>query len=104
LKKIKQTEEELVLHLKSSDAKRFEIVYDYFSSALYGIINKILDNEEQAQDLLQETFLKVWNNSASYNQHKSRLFTWMLNIARNTAIDYIRSAKGKNKKKNLTVY
>lgn len=100
MKKIKQTEEELVLHLKSSDAKRFEIVYDYFSSALYGIINKILDNEEQAQGLLQETFLKVWNNSASYNQHKSRLFTWMLNIARNTAIDYIRSAQGKNEKKN----
>ncbi len=100
MKKIKYTEEELVLHLQSGDQKRFEIVYDYFSTALYGIINKILDNEEQAQDLLQETFLKIWHKSSLYSQDKSRLFTWMLNIARNTAIDYIRSAQGKNEKKN----
>jgi len=100
LKKIKHTEEELVACLQSKDAKQFEIIYDYFSTALYGIINKILDNEEQAQDLLQEVFLKIWNNSSSYNPDKSRLFTWMLNISRNTAIDYIRSAQGKKEKKN----
>ncbi len=100
MKKIKYTEEELVIHLKSKDPAKFEIIYDYFSASLYGIINKILDNEEQAQDLLQDTFLKIWNNSFSYNPDKSRLFTWMLNIARNTSIDYIRSAQGKNEKKN----
>jgi RNA polymerase sigma-70 factor (ECF subfamily) len=100
LKKNKHTEEELAAYLKSGNAKQFETVYDYFSAALYGIINKILDNEEQSQDVLQEVFLKIWDGSASYNREKSRLFTWMLTIARNSAIDYICSSQGKKEKKN----
>jgi RNA polymerase sigma-70 factor (ECF subfamily) len=98
--KIKYSEEELVGHLLSKDATRFEAVYDHFSASLYSIIKQIVNSDELAQDLLQESFLKIWNNAASYNPEKSRLFTWVLNIARNTAIDYLRSKQGKMETKN----
>lgn len=97
MKKLKYNESDLVAHLKSADVRQFEIIYDHFSTALYGIINKILDSNEQAQDVLQEVFFKIWNNSSSYNPEKSRLFTWMLAIARNSAADYIRSQGVKEK-------
>jgi RNA polymerase sigma factor (sigma-70 family) len=97
--KIKYNEEELVAHLLSKDQKRFEAIYNYFSAALLGIINQIVHSEEIAQDVLQESFIKIWNSSDSYTSAKSRLFTWMLNIARNTAIDHLRSKHGKMEKK-----
>ena len=96
-------EKALVDHLLSKDPKRFELVFDYFSNSLYGIINQIVKNEELAEDILQDVFLKVWNNSSSYDSNKSRLFTWMLNIARNSAIDYTRSKQGKLDRKNQSI-
>ncbi len=88
-------EEEFVEHLLSRDAKKFAILYDHFSGALLGIINRIVKNDEEAEDILQEVFLKIWHASTSYDQKKSRLFTWMLNVARNTSIDYLRSKQGR---------
>jgi RNA polymerase sigma-70 factor (ECF subfamily) len=92
-------EKEFVEHLLSRDHRRFGLVFDRFSKSLLGILYQMVKDEEQAQDLLQEVFLKIWNNASSYDPKKSRLFTWMLNIARNTAIDHIRSKQsriGKN--------
>ena len=55
-----------------------------------GVVLKVVRTEETAQDLLQEIFVKIWKNIAQYDASKGRLFTWMLNIARNTSIDYLR--------------
>jgi RNA polymerase sigma factor (sigma-70 family) len=102
--KVKYSETDLVNVLKSGSQKDFAVIYDYFSHSLYGVIKQIVrDNEELAQDLLQETFVKVWNSASTYSPEKSRLFTWMLNIARNSSIDYIRSKQGKNETKNQSL-
>ena len=98
----KYTEEDLVSHILSRDTKRFGIVYDYYSPALFGIIKQIVKDEDISEDVLQDSFLKIWNSASSYNPKKSRLFTWVLNVTRNTAIDYLRSKQGKFDKKNLT--
>ncbi len=99
--KVKNNEAQLVDILKSGNQKQFGIIYDYFSHSLFGVIKQIVNNnKELAQDILQEAFVKIWNSSATYSKDKSRLFTWVLNIARNTAIDHIRSKQGKNEKKN----
>ena len=58
---------------------------------LYGIINKVVFDEETAADVLQEAFVKIWNNIGQYDASKGRIYTWMLNIARNAAIDKLRS-------------
>ena len=67
-------------------------LYDHYSKALYGIIYKIVNNEEIAQDLLQEAFLKIWKNIDTYDPFKGRLYTWLLNLTRNYAIDHYRSS------------
>jgi len=58
---------------------------------LFNIISKTLRDEEKAADVMQESFLKIWKNIASYNPEKGRLFTWIMNIARNGAIDAVRA-------------
>ncbi len=57
---------------------------------LYGIILRILRNEELAKECLQEVFMKIYNNLTNYNSNKSAPLTWMINIARNHSIDYLR--------------
>jgi RNA polymerase sigma factor (sigma-70 family) len=86
----KYDEGELVDMLRRQDRKAFNYLYDNYSDALYGVVLKVVRTEETAQDLLQEIFLKIWKNIAQYDVGKGRLFTWMLNIARNTSIDYLR--------------
>lgn len=88
--KVKYSEEELVVALKRNERAAFEFLYDHYSGALLNIICKTLRDEERAADVLQESFLKIWKNIASYNPEKGRLFTWILNIARNGAIDAAR--------------
>jgi RNA polymerase sigma factor (sigma-70 family) len=88
--KVKFSEDELVSALKRNERTAFDFLYDHYSGALFNIIIKTLRDEERAADVLQESFLKIWKNIASYNPEKGRLFTWILNIARNGAIDAIR--------------
>ena len=93
--KLSLTEQELVNLLQKKDKNAFSLLYDNYSSALYGVICKIIRIEEVAQDVLQDSFVKIWKNIASYKPEKGALFTWLLNIARNTAIDKFRSAEYK---------
>jgi len=83
-------EEELVARLKSGSANAMTILYENYSGALYGIVLRIVDSEEAAEDVLQEAFVKVWKNIEKYDKAKGKLFTWLVNIARNCAIDSLR--------------
>lgn len=85
------TEQELVQGLRNHDQTIFGYLYDHYSPALYGVVLKVLNDETTASDVLQEVFLKIWRGIDKYDTEKGRLFTWMLNIARNTAIDALRS-------------
>jgi RNA polymerase sigma-70 factor (ECF subfamily) len=98
---ITYTEQELVLALKERDNQAFSFLYDNYAGALYSIIKQIItDNAELASDVLQEVFINIWRKIESYDQTKGRLFTWMLNIARNASIDTLRSKSYQNAKKN----
>jgi len=88
------TEEELVRLLQEKSKPAFSYLYDNYSGALYGIVLRILNNDEEtSQDILQESFVKIWKNIETYDRSKGTLFTWMLNITRNTAIDILRTLK-----------
>ncbi|MCW3086346.1 MAG: sigK 1 [Bacteroidetes bacterium] len=93
--KKKYTEDDLVEMLKKSDQTLFSILYDNYSRALLGVIKKVIIDDEIAEDVLQDSFVKIWNNKAMYDSSKGRLYTWMLNIVRNTSIDYMRSKQNK---------
>lgn len=84
-------EDRIVTLLKEGDKRALNLLYEHYSDSLYGSILKVTRNEEVAQDALQETFVKVWKNSKKYDSKKARLFTWLFRIARNTAIDKLRS-------------
>src|SRR5258706_16371816 len=75
----------------SRDKDAFRILYDNYSSTLYGIVLKIVGSAEVAEDVLQERFVKIWKNISFYDKTKGRLFTWLLNITRKTAIDKLRA-------------
>ncbi len=94
------TEFELVSSLKGQNAKAFSYLYDNYSGALYSIISQIVPDEELASDVLQEVFVNIWKKIETYDPVKGRLFTWMLNIARNLSIDTIRSKAYQNSQKN----
>lgn len=96
---IKYTEEELITLLQSGDQSAFEYLYDHYSGALNTVIFKMISDQQFAEDILQEAFVKIWNNFSSYDSSKGRLFTWMLNITRNLTIDTIRSKSYKKQAK-----
>ena len=80
--------------------KTFAELYHAYRPALYRAINKVLKNPFLSQDVLQNTFVKIWLHQASYDPCKSCPFTWMLNIACHEAIDTIRS---KNHKRSRVI-
>jgi RNA polymerase sigma factor (sigma-70 family) len=94
------SEDELVLALKNHEKIAIEALYDMYSSSLYGVISRIVIDTATSEDVLQETFVKIWHSFSSYSTEKGRLFTWMVNIARNLSIDKIRSKDFKNQNKN----
>ncbi|MEO6330865.1 MAG: sigma-70 family RNA polymerase sigma factor [Ginsengibacter sp.] len=95
----KYNEEELVALLQHKDAQAFSYLYDNYCAAIFGVIYKIVEDKELAEDILQEAFVKIWNNFSAYDSIKGRLFTWMLNIARNLTIDTLRSKEYKKQDK-----
>lgn len=81
----------MIERLRGRDSSAFDYLYDHYSAALYSIVLRIVRKEGIAEEVLQDIFLKIWERIASYDPSKGRLFTWMLNIARNQAIDKTRS-------------
>ncbi|HMO60541.1 MAG TPA: sigma-70 family RNA polymerase sigma factor [Ferruginibacter sp.] len=97
----KYSEEELVLLLQQKDQAAFSYLYDNYAAALNGVIFRLTEDYSLAEDILQEAFVKIWNNFASYDKTKGRLFTWMLNLTKNLTIDTLRS-KGYKKQAKIS--
>ncbi len=87
---------ELLRSVAAGDQQALADLYDAFSAALYGVVLRMVEKEEVAQEVLQDIFVKVWRNAEGYDPDKGRPFTWLVNIARNTAIDALRSAGMRN--------
>ena len=84
-------EKQLVEGLLRKDRLALESLYDNYSAALLGTIMRIIKNKDMAEEVLQDTFIKIWHKIDTYSASKGRLYTWMYNIARNKALDKIRS-------------
>lgn len=93
----------LVEDLIKRERRAFEYLYDNYKAALYGVIFRMITPEEAAEDLLQELFIRIYNNIHSYDRTKGRLYTWMINITRNLCIDKLRSTDQKNQGKNRSI-
>lgn len=96
------TQEELLPLIMTKDDRAFTHVYDMYSKSLFAVIYNLVNDREEAEDVLQEVFVKIWKNIDSYNESKGRFYTWIVNIARNTSIDKLRSKGFNNSQKNLS--
>lgn len=95
--------EQLISLLKSKDEKGFNYLYDHYSGALYGVIFRIVQYQEETNEVLQDSFVKIWNSISTFDQNKGSLYTWMLNIARNSAIDRLKSKSFQNDLQNQSI-
>ncbi|WP_350291209.1 RNA polymerase sigma factor [uncultured Croceitalea sp.] len=91
-------EKHIVELLQDRDEKAISLLYDNYGDTLYGVAYKVVKDEDLAQDVLQESFIKIWKKSDSYDVTKAKLFTWLFRITRNTAIDKLRSINTKSDK------
>lgn len=90
------SQEEVLSLIEKKDGKAYTHLYNMYSKSLFAVISNLIKNREEAEDVLQDVFVKIWKNIDSYSTDKGRLYTWMLNITRNATIDKMRS-KGYNK-------
>ena len=88
-------EADLVRRLQARDPNAMADLYDRYGRLTYALIFRIVRNGAAAEDLVQETFLRVWNRVQGFDQEKGALGTWILAVARNRAIDYLRSVDGR---------
>jgi RNA polymerase sigma-70 factor (ECF subfamily) len=86
---------DLVRRLKAHEAKAMSELYDRYGRLTYSLIFRIVRNPSTAEDLVQETFLRIWNRVQSFDAERGALGAWVLTVARHRAIDYLRSTDGR---------
>ncbi|MGX1930774.1 RNA polymerase sigma factor [Flagellimonas sp. 2504JD4-2] len=91
-------ERHIVSLLAEKDDKAISLLYDNYGDTLFGVAYKVVKDEDLAQDILQESFVKIWKKADTYDPSKAKLFTWLFRITRNTAIDKLRSINNKSDK------
>ncbi len=95
---------ELIRQVQQHDSKALSKIYDLYSGALYGVILRICKNEEMAKDVLQETFLKIWQKANQYDPKKGKFFTWSYRIAKNLTLNALRNSSKLIQDQDLSVY
>ncbi|WP_223274608.1 RNA polymerase sigma factor [Salibacter halophilus] len=94
-------EKRIAQFLAEGNEHAIELLYDHYADALYGVVLRIVRDDDLASDIIQEAFVKIWKNGKRYSKEKGKLFTWCLNITRNRAIDELRSKQRKGEIQNL---
>lgn len=82
---------ELLKALAARDEAALVRLYDRYRVILFGLLMRILNNREEAEDVLQETFLQVWRRAADFDENRGRPFTWLVTLARSRGIDRLRT-------------
>lgn len=86
----RQIDAQLLVRIASGDEVAFGALYDRFSPGLYSFILKMVHDEKEAEDVLQEGFAHIWRRASTYDPARSSAFTWAVMILRNKAIDRLR--------------
>ncbi|HEV2862105.1 MAG TPA: sigma-70 family RNA polymerase sigma factor [Pyrinomonadaceae bacterium] len=88
---------ELVRATARGDERAYASLYDRYSPILFGLLLRILHSRAEAEDVLQEVFLQVWQQARSFDQSRGRAFTWLVTLARSRAIDRLRSVESRER-------
>lgn len=93
----------LLERLRARDPDAMGELYDRYSRITYSLIYRVVRNQPVAEDLVQETFIRVWNRIQGFDSQRGALGPWIMTVARNRAIDYIRSVDGRMAASSLEV-
>ncbi len=85
--------EQLIQAIRGGDQQAFATLYDNYSASLYGVVCQIVKSDAIAEDVMQDAFVNIWKKFQTFDPTKGSIFTWMLNISRNKAIDSLRKSK-----------
>lgn len=91
----KLSDSELMLKVAGYDSKAFEQLYDRYSPLLYTLIKKIVGDKEIADEILSDVFVIIWKRIDQFDFKSNNVYTWLITIARNKAIDQLRRLKNK---------
>lgn len=82
---------DLVRAIQRGDESALGALYDRYSAILFGLIVRIINSRPEAEDILQQVFLQVWNRAANFDEARGKVFTWLVTLARSRAIDRMRA-------------
>lgn len=86
---------ELASQLRNRDPEALAALYDGYGQIVYSLFARITRDDAAAEDLVQELFMRVWNHAREFDSTKGSVGVWILSIARNMAIDHVRSAQAR---------
>jgi len=87
------SEIELIQLLKNQSLTAFGLLHKRYAHTIEYAISKVIKDENDVQDIVQDTLIKVWENATNFNPEKGSLAAWLLTVARHTAIDYLRQQR-----------
>ncbi|TBN06618.1 RNA polymerase sigma factor [Hyunsoonleella flava] len=99
-----QNDTALISNLKNKDEAALSQLYDAYAPAIYGVIIRMCKDEQHAQNILQDTFLTIWEKSHQYNPDKGKFYTWAYRIAKNKTLNFLRKDKKLIQTEDLSVY
>jgi len=99
-----QTDAEIMLKLAGYDSKALEQLYDRYSSMLYALIRKIIPNKELAEEVLSDVFVITWKQMDHFDFKSNNVFTWLVTLTRNKAVDAMKREMGKEKREYSEEY
>ena len=88
-----ENDEDLITAYLEGEDNAFSMLVQQHLKAVYSFVYRFVGSEKDAEDIVQETFIKAWKNLKNYSRQSSRFKTWLMHIARNTSIDYLRKKR-----------
>lgn len=85
----------LMKRIAQKDHRALEELYDLYSTLLYSVLVKVLRHEQEAEEMLQEVFLKIWEKAPNFDAQRGNVYAWLVTLARNRAIDRIRTERNR---------
>jgi RNA polymerase sigma-70 factor, ECF subfamily len=98
------TDAEIMLKIAGYDSNALELLYDRYSPKLYALIKRIIPNQELAEEVLSEVFVIVLKQIDQFDFKSSDVYTWLVTLTRNKAIDAMKRGQGKEKRKYTEEY
>ena len=87
----------LLKAIAAKDEAALALLYDRYRVILFGLLMRILNNREEAEDVLQEVFLQVWRKAGDFDENRGRPFTWLVTLGRSRGIDRLRTLSARER-------